>query len=206
MSKFMNTEKRNQILKELMVSIRKNTQKSRCIDVFEDLLNNIDDKNVVDIVITDMTVFVSEFSRLCKDIDNMKNIDFISRILTKEFIKPEKCFRESKEIAKLYLDLSEILLGKYTHFPYVPEKQVMLSNSNCLGNLQYKETYTLDDILKVSNYFGDLTDLSVDDFKKKYELARKVILLYNYLPAVVKAFIQTKRRSFNLDRNSTKFK
>ena len=168
----MNTEKRNQILKELMVSIRKNTQKSRCIDVFEDLLNNIDDKNVVDIVITDMTVFVSE----------------------------------SKEIAKLYLDLSEILLGKYTHFPYVPEKQVMLSNSNCLGNLQYKETYTLDDILKVSNYFGDLTDLSVDDFKKKYELARKVILLYNYLPAVVKAFIQTKRRSFNLDRNSTKFK
>jgi uncharacterized protein with GYD domain len=32
-----------------------------------------------------------------------------------------------------------------------------------------------------------------------------VILLYNYTPAIVKALIQTKRRSLNLDKNSQKF-
>ena len=33
------------------------------------------------------------------------------------------------------------------------------------------------------------------------EECRKVILLWNYNPAIVKAIIQTKRRALNLDKN-----
>ena len=39
MSKFMNQEERDQQIKDLMISIRRNTQGSNCITIFERLLN-----------------------------------------------------------------------------------------------------------------------------------------------------------------------
>src|SRR5574344_645169 len=48
---------------DLMLAIRRNTQGSKCIDVFENLLREIPDKNVVDTVIVDTHRFITEFSR-----------------------------------------------------------------------------------------------------------------------------------------------
>lgn len=205
MSKFMKQEDRDRVIKELMVSIQRNAESSKCIDIFENLLRDIQDKDVVDNVIVDTHRFIGEFSRLCGDIDNMKNIDFISKMLTDEFILPYRFFTESTKLARLYLLMSDILSDKYKYIVCNIDKKIMISNKNRLGDLKHKENYTAQDIVNVSKFFGDLSNLSSDEVKEKYELARKVILLFNYMPAIVKAFIQTKRRSLNLDRNSTKF-
>ena len=205
MSKFMNQENRDQVIKELMVSIHRNTQGSKCIDVFEILLTEISDKNVVDTAVVDTHRFVSEFSRLCRDIDNMKNIDFMSKMLTYEFIQPDRFFTESRKYARLYLLMSDILADKYKYIVQDIEKKIMLSGRNRLGQLYHTENYTAQDVVNVSKFFGNLSNLSVDEVKEKYELARLIVLLYNYMPAIVKAFIQTKRRALDLDKNSTKF-
>lgn len=205
MSKFMKQESRDQAIKELMVSIRRNTEGSKCIDVYENLLTEISDKNVVDDAIADMNRFAGEFSRLCKDIDNMKNIDFISKMLTDEFIQPSRFFSSSLKNAKLYLLMSDILCEIYKYPVYEIEKKIALSNKNRLGFISHKENYSTQDVITVTKYFGDLSSLPVDKVKEMYELARQIVLLYNYMPAVVKAFLQTKRRSVNLDQNSQKF-
>ena len=167
----MNQEERDQQIRDLMISIRRNTQGSNCITIFERLLNEISDKDVVDTVIVDMHRFITEFSRLCKDVDNMRNLDFIAKILTHDFIQPYRCFHNSRKIAGLYLWMSDILKEKIKN-PYVEiETKISLPNVNA----------------------------------EKLELARQVVLLYNYLPAIVKALIQTKRRGLNLDKNSKQF-
>ena len=38
------------------------------------------------------------------------------------------------------------------------------------------------------------------------ETARKEMLVWNYIPAIIKAVMQTKRRSLDMDTNSKKFK
>jgi len=205
MSKFMKQEDRDQAIKELMISIHRNTEGSKCIDVYENLLKEIPDKDVVDAAIVDMWRFAGEFSRLCRDIDNMKGIDFISKMLTDDFIQPARYFAESYKVTKLYLLMSDILADKYKYIVCDIDKKIMLSNKNRLGELRHKENYTANDVVNVSKFFGNLSDLTIDDVKEKYELARRVVLLYNYTPAIVKAFFQTKRRSLNLDQNSKKF-
>lgn len=201
----MNGQDRDQAIKELMVSIRRNTQGSKCIDIFENLLNEVEDKEFVDTVIVDTHRFITEFSRLCKDVDNMKNLDYIARILTHEFILPHKYFRKSYNMAKVYLLMVDMLQKKYPHSVYGVERGIVLSNTNFLGTIRHKEEFTANDVVAVYKYFGDLSGLSVEQVKERKELARMVILLYNYTPAIVKALIQTKRRSLNLDKNSKKF-
>lgn len=205
MSKFMKPEERNQQIKDLMISIRRNTQGSQCINIFEKLLNEVEDKEFVDTVMVDTHRFITEFSRLCKDVDNMKNLDYIARILTHEFILPHKYFRKSYNMAKLYLLMNDMLVNKYPHPIYNAEKGIVLSNTNFLGTIHHKEEFTANDVMAVFKYFGDLSGLSVEEVKNKKELARMVILLYNYMPAIVKALIQTKRRGLNLDKNSKMF-
>lgn len=201
----MKPEDRNQQIKDLMISIRRNTQGSQCINIFEKLLNEVEDKEFVDTVMVDTHRFITEFSRLCKDVDNMKNLDYIARILTYEFILPHKYFRKSYNMAKLYLLMNDMLVKKYPHSIYNVEKGIVLSNTNFLGTIRHKEEFTANDVMAVFKYFGDLSGLSVEEVKNKKELARMVILLYNYMPAIVKALIQTKRRGLNLDKNSKMF-
>ena len=205
MSKFMNQEDRDQQINDLMLAIRRNTQGSKCIDIFGNLLNEVEDKEFIDTVIVDTHRFITEFSRLCKDVDNMKNLDYISRILTHEFILPHKYFRKSYNMAKVYLLMNDMLVKNYPHSVYDAEKGIVLSNTNFLGTIHHKEEFTANDVVEVFKYFGDLSGLSVEQVKEKKELARMVILLYDYMPAIVKALIQTKRRGLNLDKNSTKF-
>ena len=205
MSKFMNQEERDQQIKDLMISIRRNTQGSSCINIFERLLNEISDKEMVDTVVVDVHRFITEFSRLCKDVDNMRNLDFISKMLTHDFIQPKRFFRNSRKIAGLYLWMSDILKEKFKNPYWDVEITISLPNVHALGDIYHKESYDAIDCLKVSNYFGDLSKLSFEEAREKLELARQVVLLYNYLPAIVKALIQTKRRGLNLDKNSKMF-
>ena len=203
----MKPEERDQQIKDLMITIRRNTQGSKCIEIFENLLNEVEDKEFVDTVITDTHNFITEFMRLCKDVDNMKNLDYISRILTHEFILPQKYFRKSHNFAKVYLLMYDRLTNIYSHPVYDVEKGIILSNVNFLGDIHHKvaDDFTANDIVEIYKYFGDLSGLSVKEVKAKKKLTRMVILLYNYLPAIVKALIQTKRRSLDLDKNSKKF-
>ena len=206
MSKFMKEENREQQINDLMLAIRRNTQGSKCIDVFENLLREIPDKNVVDTVIVDTHRFITEFSRLCKDVDNMKNLDYIARILTHDFIQPKRYFSKSRKNAQLYLMMSDMLTTQYTYPIFEMGKKIQLPNENFLGDIYHKNILSTDDIITVFKYFGDLSGMTVEVVKSKMELARMVVLLYNYLPAIVKALIQTKRRSLNLDKNSKMFK
>lgn len=205
MSKFMKPEERDQQIKDLMITIRRNTQSSKCIEIFENLLNEVEDKEFVDTVIVDTNKFITEFSRLCKDVDNMKNLDYISRILTHEFILPHKYFRKSYNMAKTYLLMYDRLTQIYSHPIYNVEKDIILPNVNFLGDIHHKVDLTANDVVTIFKYFGDLSGLSVKEVKDKKELTRMVILLYDYMPAIVKALIQTKRRSLNLDKNSKRF-
>ena len=203
----MKPEERDQQIKDLMITIRRNTQGSKCIEIFESLLNEVEDKEFVDTVITDTHNFITEFMRLCKDVDNMQNLDYKSRMLTHEFILPQKYFRKSHNFAKVYLLMYDRLTNIYSHPVYDVEKGIILSNVNFLGDIHHKvaDDFTANDIVEIYKYFGDLSGLSVKEVKAKKKLTRMVILLYNYLPAIVKALIQTKRRSLDLDKNSKKF-
>ena len=66
-------------------------------------------------------------------------------------------------------------------------------------NKYYKRTFnnSVDNCPRRDNFIKDLENVK--------ELARKEMLLWNYIPAIVKAVIQTKRRSLNMDTNSKKF-
>lgn len=206
MSKFMKQEIQNQDqqIKDLMTTIRRNTQCSKCIDNFENLLKEVEDKEFINTVIIDVNRFITEFSRLCKEVDNMKNLDYIARVLTYDFILPFKYFRKSHKMAELYLLMNDMLQKNYQHDAYEIDKNIVLPNNNFLGNIYHKNEFTNEDVAIVAEHFG-ITGLSAKQVKERKEIARKVILLYNYLPAIVKALIQTKRRKLNLDKNSKTF-
>lgn len=205
MSKFMKKQEiQDQQIKDLMITIRRNTQCSNCIENFENLLHEVEDKEFIDTVIVDMNKFITEFSRLCKEVDNMKNLDYIARVLTYDFIMPYKYFCKSRNMAEMYLLMNDMLKKNYQHSIYEIDKQIVLPNNNFLGNINHKETFTDDDVAKVAEHFG-IMGLTAKEVKTRKETARKVILLYNYLPAIVKALLQTKRRKLNLDKNSKMF-
>lgn len=161
---------------ELMKSIRRNTEPSECINVFERLLLELSDVRVVNSAMSDMHSFITEAMTLFKDIDIMESKVYKSRMLTYEFIQPERFFKTSLKLAASYYEVSKkkgmgLVLGK----------------RNRLG-----------DVLSIRG-FSDF------DFYNDREEIRRVILLWNYMPAIVKAIIQTKRRRLGLDQNSKKF-
>lgn len=197
MSKFMNEEKRNEAINALMTNIIRNTQPSNCINVFENLINEIEDKDFVDAVIIDCNKFIEIFSKICSEVDIMQYKEIIANILTKEFIKPEKCFVKSRLIASKYYEISRLLNN---HYGFELEKsnikKISIPNINFLGDI-----ITWKNFLKKDEY----ANMQYEDALKLYDTCRKIVLMYNYLPAIVKAFIQTKRRSLNMDTNSKKF-
>lgn len=161
---------------ELMKSIRRNTQPSECINVFERLLLELSDIRVINAAMSDMHGFITEAMTLFKDVDVMENNTYKSRILTYEFIQPERFFKTSLKFAASYYKISK-------------EKGMglVLGKRNRLG-----------DVLSIRG-FSDF------DFYNDKEEIRRVVLLWNYMPAIVKAIIQTKRRKLGLDQNSKKF-
>ena len=195
----MKKENREKAIEELMTYIRKNTESSSCIDVYEGLLKEIEIGYIVETAVSNMNRFIGDFSRLCKDIDNMKGIEFIAKMLTYEFIQPERYFTESKKYAKEHLWMSDILIDKCNI-----GKRIEVSKKNRIGTIYHKKQLSKGEFDMIVNMFN-LDKFNDTQCEQMFEMARKVVLLYNYMPAIVKALIQTKRRSLGLDQNSTKF-
>lgn len=183
---------------DLMTVIRKNTKYSRCIDVFEALLNEIKDKEAVKVFISDMNKFVEEFMIVINEIDKMNNIRIKAKMLTYEFINPKRFFAKSCQITSKALTFNE---GLREAFPEIinsqPYPNFVIGKTNRLGEPR------IDYITAESYLFKEYTKAETIDH---HEDCRRIVLLWNYLPAIVKAFIQTKRRSLGLDNNSIKFK
>lgn len=204
---------------DMMAVIRKNTQPSSCIDTYERLLNEIKDKEVVRTAVSDMNRFIEECILLFRDIDKMDNKRFKSKMLTDSFICPERFFKSSLRITNQYLYLNAALNYQFADNDPDYSIKYVISNKNRLGDVwkkQYfdkkseKSIYYSDEGERTDEYYKK-NDIFVNKILSKFnvtedspeirEECRKVILLWNYHPAIVKAIIQTKRRALNLDKN-----
>lgn len=204
---------------EMMAVIRKNTQHSSCIDTYEKLLKEIENEEVVRTAVSDMNRFIEECMLLFKEIDKMDNNRFKSKMLTDDFICPERFFKSSLKMTNQYLYLNAALNYRFTDNDYNNVVKYSISNKNRLGDVwkkQYfdkkseKSVYSSNEVERPDEYYKK-NDILVNKILSKFnvtedspeirEECRKVILLWNYHPAIVKAVIQTKRRALNLDKN-----
>lgn len=204
---------------EMMAVIRKNTQHSSCIDIYEKLLNEIDNEEVVRTAVSDMNRFIEECMLLFKEIDKMDNNRFKSKMLTDNFICPERFFKSSLKMTNQYLYLNAALNYRFTDNDYNNVVKYSISNKNRLGDVWKKQffdkkseksVYSSNEVERPDEYYKR-NDILVNKILSKFnvtedspeirEECRKVILLWNYHPAIVKAIIQTKRRALNLDKN-----
>ena len=204
---------------EMMAVIRKNTQHSSCIDTYEKLLKEIENEEVVRTAVSDMNRFIEECMLLFKEIDKMDNNRFKSKMLTDDFICPERFFKSSLKMTNQYLYLNAALNYRFTDNDYNNVVKYSISNKNRLGDVwkkQYfdkkseKSVYSSNEVERPDEYY-EKNDILVNKILSKFnvtedspeirEECRKVILLWNYHPAIVKAIIQTKRRALNLDKN-----
>ena len=204
---------------EMMAVIRKNTQHSSCIDIYEKLLKEIENEEVVRTSVSDMNRFIEECMLLFKEIDKMDNNRFKPNMLTNDFICPERFFKSSLKMTNQYLYLNAALNYRFTDNDYNNVIKYSISNKNRLGDVwkkQYfdkkseKSVYSSNEVEKSDEYYKK-NDIFVNKILSKFnvtedspeirEECRKIILLWNYHPAIVKAIIQTKRRALNLDKN-----
>ena len=204
---------------EMMAVIRKNTQHSSCIDTYEKLLKEIENEEVVRTAVSDMNRFIEECMLFFKEIDKMDNNRSKSKMLTDELISPERFFKSSLKMTNQYLYLNAALNYRFTDNDYNNVVKYSISNKNRLGDVwkkQYfdkkseKSVYSSNEVEKSDEYYKK-NDIFVNKILSKFnvtedspeirEECRKVILLWNYHPAIVKAIIQTKRRALNLDKN-----
>ena len=204
---------------EMMAVIRKNTQHSSCIDTYEKLLKEIENEEVVRTAVSDMNRFIEECMLLFKEIDKMDNNRFKSKMLTDDFICPERFFKSSLKMTNQYLYLNAALNYRFTDNDYNNVVKYSISNKNRIGDVwkkQYfdkkseKSVYSSNEVERSDEYYKK-NDIFVNKILSKFnvtedspeirEECRQVILLCNYHPAIVKAIIQTKRRALNLDKN-----
>ena len=149
----------------------------------------------------------------------MDNNRFKSKMLTDDFICPERFFKSSLKMTNQYLYLNAALNYRFTDNDYNNVVKYSISNKNRLGDVwkkQYfdkkseKSVYSSNEVERTDEYYKKndnfvnkiLSKFNVtEDSPEIREECRKVILLWNYHPAIVKAIIQTKRRALNLDKN-----
>ena len=183
--------KKGMDLDGLMKSIRKNTKGSGCIDNFEGLLREIKDPRICNVIVNGMSGFLSDLFKVFHIIDGIKGnvLEIKSKMLKETFIEPNRYFKKSKRLANNIMKYR----AAFEYLDKAPTKITVNADKQRI-TIKYKEAMELTK----SGIWGDKKeDVS--------ELARKVMLLYNHIPAVVKALIQTKRRSLGLDDNSYKF-
>lgn len=140
---------------EMMVAIKRNVAGSPCIDVFEKLLSEVD-QEVSDIVVSDVSGFLSRAFQVFHESDKVEDKKIKSKLLTKDFI----------------------------------------------GGVYFKK---IDRLKRNTENLKFWEDEAINPDLEKKESYRKTLLLCNYVPAIIKAVIQTKRRSVGLDMNSKKF-
>ena len=222
-------------LNELMVSIRRNVKNSACIENFENLLREIDNPEFVNVTVNSMTNFLSEWFELLRSVRCVQEKKFRSKMLTTQFIEPMRFFNRVKKMAdeqmKIRAIIEDIEIYRNTNAywkrspNYVSSlrrssvtvdtnrKRINVTNEEIEKYIKENATYELTK--EQTGCYGiivDVSNLSADDFERLLpgrnelkELARKEMLVWNYIPGVIKAIIQTKRREMNMDNNSKKF-
>jgi hypothetical protein len=202
MSNLVNKES----VKSLMTVIRRNAEQSSCIDRFEELLKEIKDERVVRAVVSDMNKFIEEVMPLFKDIDKMENLRYKSKILNSDFIEPWRFFKKTRHYTNMYIGLNAAINFYFTNNIPNEVTRFVIGKRNLIGDVVKKQYYSekkiADKAIENLDYVGKITKENYLDYQEE---CRKVILLYNYIPAQVKAIIQTKRRNLGLDKNSLKF-
>ena len=222
-------------LNELMVSIRRNAKNSACIENFENLLREIDNPEFVNVTVNSMTNFLSEWFELLRSVRCVQEKKFRSKMLTTQFIEPMRFFNRVKKMAddqmkirsiiediEIYRNVNEYWkrnshdvssLRRSSVTVDTNRKRINVTNDEIEKYIKENATYELTK--EQTGCYGiivDVSNLSADDFERLLpgrnelkELARKEMLVWNYIPGVIKAIIQTKRREMNMDNNSKKF-
>lgn len=191
-------------INDLVMSVRHNSEPTKCIDIFEMLLHEVDPK-YAELAVRGMNKFMQQFKLLERSVDYTSDRSLKATLLN--FHNIRDCFPEFRAA------LSHMLLLRDWTMAFAPDFEVVkidVNTENLAGKLEFSEfdkrllkhRLSLSVILKEQGI--DVTDEeSVEDF---YESCRKVALLWNYIPTVMKAVMQTKRRKLGFDNNSKRFK
>lgn len=204
-------------LKELMVSIRRNAKNSACIENFENLLREIDNPEFVNVTVNSMTNFLSEWFELLRSVRCVQEKKFQSKMLTTQFIEPMRFFNRVKKMADEQMlvrsTLEWMFGGQYSNATKTTTRKPCMASVEEMSDI-------LNDLLKPTDIDGKQIQLTWGELRgipenvlsemiptteALKELARKEMLVWNYIPGVIKAIIQTKRREMNMDNNSKKF-
>ena len=203
-----------QALDELMVVIRRNTQQSACIDNFEKLLYEIDDPIFVNTVVSSMHNLLTELFELFYAIERVPQKKFKAKMLTTQFVEPMRFFSRVKNLANSSMKIRaaiEFLEKNYTYLTVDTDRnpiRLSIEDAEKIINkaIDPDSNYVNWETINRIFYNVDHTNEYIKLFEILKEKARKEMLVWNYIPAIIKAVIQTKRRSLNMDTNSNKFK
>ena len=203
-----------QALDELMVVIRRNTQHSACIDNFEKLLYEIDDPIFVNTVVRSMYNLLTEVFELFYAIGRVPQKKFKAKMLTTQFIEPMRFFSRVKNLANSSMKIRaaiEFLEKNYTYLTVDTDRnpiRLSIEDAEKIINkaIDPDSNYVNWETINRIFYNVDHTNEYIKLFERLKEKARKEMLVWNYIPAIIKAVIQTKRRSLDMDTNSKKFK
>jgi hypothetical protein len=206
-------------LKELMLVIRRNSQDSACITNFENLLYEIDSPVFVNTTVNSMFNFLTEAFELFKAVDRVPQKKFKSKMLTTEFIDPLRFFGKVRQMANADMRVRaaiEYLEHKLSNATVDTERKPVRFDIETAEKIinQMWEFKELDANHKLVTVYKDWRWLFLNYQEDKImqnhaeylkELARKEMLVWNYIPAIIKAVLQTKRRSLDMDKNSKRF-
>ena len=202
-------------LKELMVVIRRNSQESPCITNFENLLHEIDSPVFINTVVNSTFDFLTEVFELFGAVDKVPQKKFKSKMLTTEFIDPMRFFGRVKQLADKDMDVRAAIemYERKTSAATVDtnRKPVRLSIEEAEHIINKNFVFVApdkDELRYVSRTWKEIMTNGLPEMRCEYlkELARKEMLVWNYIPAIVKAILQTKRRSLDMDKNSKRFR
>ena len=201
-------------LDELMVVIRRNTQHSACIDNFEKLLYEIDDPIFVNAVVSSMYNLLTEVFELFYAINRVPQKKFKAKMLTIQFVEPMRFFSRVKNLANSSMKIRaaiEFLEKNYTYLTVDTDRnpiRLSIEDAEKIINkaIDPDSNYVNWETINRIFYNVDHTNEYIKLFERLKEKARKEMLVWNYIPAIIKAVIQTKRRSLDMDTNSKKFK
>ena len=203
-----------QALDELMVVIRRNTQHSACIDNFEKLLYEIDDPIFVNTVVSSMYNLLTEVFELFYAIGRVPQKKFKAKMLTTQFVEPMRFFGRVKNLANSSMKIRaaiEFLEKNYTYLTVDTDRnpiRLSIEDAEKIINkaIDPDSNYVNWETINRIFYNVDHTNEYIKLFERLKEKARKEMLVWNYIPAIIKAVMQTKRRSLDMDTNSKKFK
>ena len=183
------------------------------------LLPEIDNPEFVNVTVNSMTNFLSEWFELLRTVRCVQEKKFQSKMLTTQFIEPMRFFNRVKKMAddqmKIRSIIEDIEIYRNTNAywkrspNYVSSlrrssvtvdtnrKRINVTNDEIKKYIKENATYELtEEQTRCYGIIDDVSNLSVDDFErllpgrnKLKELARREMVVWNYIPSVVKTII-----------------